>query len=122
MFADIQTLVIDEADMRLDGGYLRQLENVLMGFRRADRLQVDASLGAKKTQHVFVAATLPDMGLRSVDAYLEKKFPNANRITTAGMHNARHYGLSQTTLWIDQDSKEHVWRWLWNCASNPGWG
>jgi superfamily II DNA/RNA helicase len=106
MFADIQTLVIDEADMLLDGGYLRQLENVLMGFRRADRLQVDASLGAKKTQHVFVAATLPDMGLRSVDAYLEKKFPNANRITTAGMHNARHYGLSQTTLWIDQDSKK----------------
>jgi superfamily II DNA/RNA helicase len=105
MFADIQTLVIDEADMLLDGGYLRQLENVLMGFRRADRLQVNEGLGAKKTQHVFVAATLPDMGLRSVDAYLGKKFPTATRITTAGMHNARHYGLSETTVWIDQDSK-----------------
>jgi superfamily II DNA/RNA helicase len=123
MFADIQTLVIDEADMLLDGGYLRQLENVLMGFRRADRLQVDASLGAKKTQHVFVAATLPDMGLRSVDAYLEKKFPNANRITTAGMHNARHYGLSQTTLWIDQDSKKaRMAQFVELCQQSPDEG
>lgn len=123
MFADIQTLVIDEADMLLDGGYLRQLENVLMGFRRADRLQVDASLGAKKTQHVFVAATLPDMGLRSVDAYLEKKFPTATRITTAGMHNARHYGLSQTTLWIDQDSKKaRMEQFVELCKQSPDEG
>lgn len=106
MFADIQTVVADEADMLLDGGYLRQLENVLLGFRRADRLQVDESLGAKKTQHVFVAATLPDMGLRSVDAYLEKKFPYAERITMAGMHNARHYGLSEQTIWVEEESKK----------------
>lgn len=101
MFADIQTLVIDEADMLLDGGYFRQLENVLMGFRRADRL--DASLGVTKTQHVFCAATLPDMGLRSVDAYLQKRFPNATRVTMAGMHNAKHYGLRDETLWIEGD-------------------
>jgi len=104
MFADIQTLVIDEADMLLDGGYIRALENVLVGFRRADRL--DSSLGVKKTQHVFVAATLPDMGLRSVDAYLQKKFPEANRVTMPGMHNARHYGLSEQTVWIEEESKK----------------
>jgi superfamily II DNA/RNA helicase len=111
MFADIQTLVIDEADMLLDGGYIRQLENVLLGFRRADRL--DSSLGVRKTQHVFVAATLPDMGLRSVDAYLKKKFPNATDVTMAGMHNARHYGLSDSTLWIEEDgggNKERMQR------------
>jgi len=111
MFADIQTLVIDEADMLLDGGYIRQLENVLMGFRRADRL--DSWLGAIKTQHVFVAATLPDMGLRSVDAYLQKKFPDAMRITMAGMHNARHYGLRDQTVWIEESgggNKERMQR------------
>jgi superfamily II DNA/RNA helicase len=111
MFADIQTLVIDEADMLLDGGYIRQLENVLLGFRRADRL--DSSLGVRKTQHVFVAATLPDMGLRSVDPYLKKKFPNATDVTMAGMHNARHYGLSDSTLWIEEDgggNKERMQR------------
>ena len=99
-FADVETLVIDEADMLLDGGYIRPLENVLMGFRRADRL--DSSLGVKKTQHVFVAATLPDMGLRSVDAYLQKKFPYATQVTMAGMHNARHYGLKDQTVWIEE--------------------
>jgi superfamily II DNA/RNA helicase len=79
MFADINTLVIDEADMLLDGGYIRQLENVLMGFRRTTKL--DSSYEIQRVQHVFVAATLPDMGLRSVDAYLQKKFPLAQRVT-----------------------------------------
>ena len=103
LFADIQTLVIDEADMLLDGGYIRALENVLMGFRRADR--IDSSLGVKRTQHVFCAATLPDMGLRSVDAYLQRKFPRSERITLDGMHNARHYGLKEPTLWIEEEFK-----------------
>ncbi|KAL3804709.1 hypothetical protein HJC23_008524 [Cyclotella cryptica] len=127
LFADVATLVVDEADMLLDGGYVRQLNNVLMGFRRADRLvgRYDSmSFGKKKsdnededfsddfddyvedkkpksTQHVFVAATLPDYGLRSVDAYLNRKFPDALKISMAGMHNARHYGLEQEsqTVW-----------------------
>ena len=104
MFADIQTVVIDEADMLLDGGYLRPLENVLMGFRRADRL--DPEFGAKKTQHVFCAATLPDFGLKSVDAFLQKNFPRAERIKLAGMHNARHYGLKEPTQWNQVESKK----------------
>ncbi|KAL7459953.1 hypothetical protein ACHAWC_011837 [Mediolabrus comicus] len=132
LFADVATLVVDEADMLLDGGYVRQLNNVLMGFRRADRLVgrynaesfnrkksdeesddvdddedeewfegQDSEKEQKKTQHIFVAATLPDYGLRSVDAYLNKKFPGAVAITMAGMHNARHYGLENDsqTCW-----------------------
>jgi superfamily II DNA/RNA helicase len=130
MFADIPTLVVDEADMLLDGGYIRDLENVLLGFRRADRLVVNnASWGPKKssgseevasssssslmsfmgtarTQHVFVAATLPDFGLRSVDAYLQKRFPHAVRVTMAGMHQARHSGLQSQTVWIAEESKK----------------
>lgn len=98
MFADIETLVVDEADMLLDGGYIRPLENVLMGFRRADRL--DPSMGVPPTQHIFCAATLPDMGLKSVDAYLQRKFPYAERVQMSGMHNARHSGLKQATQWI----------------------
>ncbi|CAJ1946656.1 unnamed protein product [Cylindrotheca closterium] len=104
MFADIQTLIIDEADMLLDGGYIRQLENVLLGFKRADRL--DPAYGAAKTQHVFCAATLPDMGLRSVDAYLQKKFPYSEQIQMEGMHNAKHYGLAQSTVWKEIETKK----------------
>ena len=132
LFADVATLVIDEADMLLDGGYVRQLNNVLMGFRRADRIAAryddsftrktssdednDGILGdfgeekskSTSTQHIFVAATLPDYGLRSVDAYLRKKFPDAIKITMAGMHNARHYGLEKEsqTVWNEIDENQ----------------
>jgi len=117
LFADVQTLVVDEADMLLDGAYIRQLNDVLMGFRRADRL--DASLGVAKTQHVFVAATLPDFGLKSVDAYLQKRFPYATRVTMAGMHNARHYGLSERTQWFEIESKKERMEKLIQLLSTP---
>ena len=106
MFADIATLVVDEADMLLDGGYIRPLENVLLGFRRADKLDPTSMGGVQRTQHVFCAATLPDMGLKSVDAYLQRKFPYATRIQMAGMHNARHYGLAEATQWYQVDSRK----------------
>ena len=103
-FADIRTLVIDEADMLLDGGFMQNLNKVLMGFRRADRL--DDSHGVVKTQYVFVAATLPDFGLKSVDAFINKRFPKATRVKMPGFHNARHYGLKDKTLWIPEESNK----------------
>mmetsp|Transcript_80870 Transcript_80870/g.121552 ORF Transcript_80870/g.121552 Transcript_80870/m.121552 type:complete len:608 (-) Transcript_80870:73-1896(-) len=118
MFADIATLVVDEADMLLDGGYIRPLENVLMGFRRSDRL--DPTMGVARTQHVFCAATLPDMGLKSVDAYLQRKFPYATRIQMAGMHNARHYGLAEATAWHQVESKKERMEQLINLLETKG--
>jgi Superfamily II DNA and RNA helicases len=88
------------------GGYLRPLNDVLLGFKRADKL--DASFGVKKTQHVLVAATLPDMGLKSAEAYVQRKFPFATRVTMKGMHNARHYGLKDRTVWIQDDLYEEM--------------
>eukprot|EP00523_Entomoneis_sp_CCMP467_P002530 CAMPEP_0168741752 /NCGR_PEP_ID=MMETSP0724-20121128/12684_1 /TAXON_ID=265536 /ORGANISM="Amphiprora sp., Strain CCMP467" /LENGTH=636 /DNA_ID=CAMNT_0008789283 /DNA_START=178 /DNA_END=2088 /DNA_ORIENTATION=+ len=61
--------------------------------------------GPERTQHVFVAATLPDYGKRSVDAYLQKKFPRAKRVEAAGMHKARHSGLASETVWVAEESK-----------------
>jgi superfamily II DNA/RNA helicase len=108
-FADIGTLILDEADMLLDGGYLRPLQDVLLGFRRADKL--DDSHGVTKTQYIFCAATLPDQGTRSVDAYLQKKFPYVTRITMAGMHQPKHYGLKERTVWIElEGNKERMER------------
>ena len=57
--------------------------------------------------------TVPDYGLRSVDAYLNRKFPNAISITMEGMHNARHYGLESEskTIWNEMDdNKERMKR------------
>eukprot|EP00560_Eucampia_antarctica_P009464 CAMPEP_0197829772 /NCGR_PEP_ID=MMETSP1437-20131217/6322_1 /TAXON_ID=49252 ORGANISM="Eucampia antarctica, Strain CCMP1452" /NCGR_SAMPLE_ID=MMETSP1437 /ASSEMBLY_ACC=CAM_ASM_001096 /LENGTH=554 /DNA_ID=CAMNT_0043431731 /DNA_START=345 /DNA_END=2009 /DNA_ORIENTATION=- len=113
-FEDVQTLIIDEADMLLDGGYLRPLQNVLMGFRRADRLaaryhnneEQEEVAPVMKTQHVFVGATLPDSGLKSVDAFLQKRFPYSERVIMPSMHNAKHYGHSQKNMWIPDDPDE----------------
>lgn len=105
-FADIQTIVIDEADMLLDGGYIQALGNVLMGFKRADRLDAVKWGEVPRTQHVFVAATLPNYGLRSVDAYLNRKFPKAKRIEFDNLHMARHSGLIQPTVWMEMESKK----------------
>lgn len=168
-FNDIQTVIIDEADMLLDGGYIRPLQDVFIGFKRADkerrmlareqkqqmqfqddndnisnndestikeenklvihdddddwyndmkRFDNDKTTTSmipmtiikkknEKTQYIFVAATLPDYGLRSVDSYLYKKIPDIQKITTnVGMHNAKHYGLIQPTLWISESSKK----------------
>ena len=117
MFADIRTLVIDEADMLMDGGYIRSLNQVLMGFRRADKL--DAQLAGPPTQHVFVAATLPDSGQKSVDAFLTKRFPTAHRITVPGMHKARHSGLVQATKWMPMDSKKDRMEHLCQLLDTP---
>lgn len=91
-----------------------------MGFRRADKLVVPNTYNnsgsdqeesqlftVRKTQHVFVGATLPNFGLKSVDAYIAKKFPHAQRVTMPGMHNARHYGLKDSTLWSPQPSGDN---------------
>jgi len=102
-FFDVETLIVDEADMLLDGGFKRDLDTIFQGFRRADRLEISVwedgqqsatTLGVSqdtnrplflKTQHVFVGATIPNYGLKSVDVYIDKKFPKAQRVMMPGM-------------------------------------
>lgn len=122
-FVDVETVVFDEADMLLDGGYRRAMESVLMGFRRADRVCRDTwndeDKPVIKTQHVFVAATLPDFGLRSVEAYLQKKFPRAERVTMANMHQARHSGLAKQTEWLSVGGKKERLQYFINLLQVP---
>jgi superfamily II DNA/RNA helicase len=65
----------------------------------------------RKTQHAFVAATIPDYGLRSVSAWLSRRFPGADRIEVDGLHLARHSGLTGPTEWVlAEDKKERMQR------------
>ena len=103
-FSNVPTLVIDEADMLLDGGYIQGLNNILIGFNRADRIirkQQMESLTAEQTaeqttQYIFVAATLPNSGLKSCYAYLNKKFPKSEKVIMKNFHNACHTGLEES--------------------------
>jgi len=104
LFADVKTLIIDEADMLLGGGYICQFENILRAFRRAKSFRITDNV--IQTQKILVAATLPDSGLRNVDKYISKSFPTAKTIVMSTMHNARHHGLMKPTTWIKDSEFE----------------
>ncbi|CEM01595.1 unnamed protein product [Vitrella brassicaformis CCMP3155] len=96
LFQSVDTLVVDEADLLLDGGYKKDLEAVLTVFRRSGRQ------GAP-TQHIMVAATLPNRGSGSVDAFLERRFPEALRVRNSLMH--QHLpGMQQDFIPIGYDA------------------
>lgn len=95
LFEQIRTLVVDEADMLLEGDYGRQLDNILVAFKRADRARVPRGLAP--TQYVLSAATLPTYGLKSVEELVKKRFPKAERINTDLMHK-HHPKLKQAFL------------------------
>ncbi len=95
LFIHSQTLVLDEADMLLEGHFRKQVDDVLQGFRRADNLNPAYSI--PPTQYILAAATLPNQGLRSIAHTLEKLFPRAEHIITQYMHR-EHPAMSQQ--WI----------------------
>jgi superfamily II DNA/RNA helicase len=100
LFADCATLVVDQADMFINGQY-RDLEKILPLFRRGDKHKVreevytagdsssvrratkaSALASNHPTQYVFVASTLSTVdGLgKSVNDYLTPKYPLARRV------------------------------------------
>eukprot|EP00752_Nemacystus_decipiens_P005690 g5150.t1 len=95
LFCKATTLVMDEADMLMEGSYKKQLDDILVAFRRADRVAVEEDSlvdgkvrthGIDKTQYVLAAATLPTYGLKSVDQYIKRAFPRARKIQQDHMH------------------------------------
>uniref|UniRef100_A0A7S2XFB3 ATP-dependent RNA helicase n=1 Tax=Lotharella oceanica TaxID=641309 RepID=A0A7S2XFB3_9EUKA len=90
LFAGIETLVIDEADMLLDrGSYENDINEILVAFKRATRTMATNV----PTQFVLSAATIPNMGLKSVDRSIEKRFPNAEHVRAKLMH--KHHPSTQ---------------------------
>ena len=89
VFRHVKHVVFDEADMLLEGSYLRDVEKVLDAFRLMRREQIrngEIGINDKTVQFVLSAATLPTYGLKSMDSYVKKKFPSATRITNDHLH------------------------------------
>ena len=95
LFSRVATLVVDEADMLLEGDYGRHLDRILVAFKRADRLH--ATRTERPTQYVLSAATLPTYGLKSVEELVKKRFPTATRVNTDLMHR-HHPKLTQAFI------------------------
>ncbi|KAG7375932.1 hypothetical protein PHYPSEUDO_014833 [Phytophthora pseudosyringae] len=101
-FAFTQTVVVDEADMLLSGGFEKETKQILATIRNHPLLRPelnscgeepkDREVGeddvatGRTTQTVFSAATIPDYGKRSVRHYIDYKFPSAVFAITEGFH------------------------------------
>ena len=85
----LRMVVLDEADMLLDGGFKTQIERCLVALKRAERRRDAASdlidaTPRPRCRRVVVAATLPNQGLRSVDSLVDKYFGEAARRPRGG--------------------------------------
>jgi superfamily II DNA/RNA helicase len=77
-FRALDFLVMDEADMLLDGSYIRDVEVILEKLRLVRRAMVNEgllSINQKKVQFVLAAATIPTFGLKSTKMQIQKMFP-----------------------------------------------
>lgn len=100
LFIRARTLVVDEADMLMEGEYGRQMEDIFVGFRRADKV-------ATKTQYILAAATIPSKGLKSVEKLVQKRFPGAERISASHMHK-QHPALQQTWINVGNTAQDRI--------------
>eukprot|EP00070_Physeter_catodon_P036429 XP_028343323.1 DEAD-box ATP-dependent RNA helicase 22-like [Physeter catodon] len=87
LFEQAQMLVIDEADMLLEGGYKKLMESVFLEFRKADRML--AATGKRRTQYVFAAATIPERGPVSIRKTIDVLCPGASFLCTNSLHHQR---------------------------------
>lgn len=77
-FRALDFLVMDEADMLLDGSYVRDVEAILDKLRLVRRTMVNEgllSVHQKKVQFILAAATIPTFGLKSTKMQIKKMFP-----------------------------------------------
>mmetsp|Transcript_3672 Transcript_3672/g.7031 ORF Transcript_3672/g.7031 Transcript_3672/m.7031 type:complete len:564 (-) Transcript_3672:340-2031(-) len=115
-------IVVDEADMLLEGGFQKDVEGIINTLRpvitRKMRLQMTkegdpesvapSSSSPIQRQFLFVGATYPDWvgsKVKSVVKYLEKRFPTAISIKTSSLHRS-HPHLRQRWLFCDSNGEE----------------
>lgn len=82
----LRVVVLDEADMLLDGGFKTQIERCLVALKRVERRReaaadlVEEDQRVEACMRVVVAATLPNYGLRSVENLVAKYFGDAKKV------------------------------------------
>ncbi|ETW03132.1 hypothetical protein H310_05554, partial [Aphanomyces invadans] len=115
----VDTIIVDEADMLLGGGFERDTKQVL-GVMRNQSLSdprfnqfvdtpldktIDVPTAPHGRQTIFSAATIPTYGRLAVSEYLKKKFPGAEYAITDNFHRTVPT-LEQSFLHLDDSSIE----------------
>lgn len=106
LFKSIQHIVLDEADMLLEGSYVNDIEKILDAFKLIRRDMIrngEIAVHEIITQRILVAATLPSYGLRSIEKYIESKFPLAVKITNDHLHK-QHPRINQEYYKVNDES------------------
>jgi len=104
LFQSIRHVVLDEADMLLEGSYLHDVEQIFDALRLTRRQLVrngDLLVHEKWTQFILSAATIPSFGLKSIQAYVKKRFPEASILRSDFLH-AHHPCIVQNFIKSDE--------------------
>jgi len=92
--------------MLLEGSYVNDIEKILDAFKLIRRDMIrngEIAVHEIITQRILVAATLPSYGLRSIEKYIESKFPLAVKITNDHLHK-QHPRINQEYYKVNDES------------------
>jgi superfamily II DNA/RNA helicase len=106
LFTAISHMVLDEADMLLDGSFLGNVESIVDSFKmNRRRLIREGLLGINDNtlQNIIAAATLSNYGLKSVNEEIAKRFPRTIRIMDENLHK-HHPSIYQEYILVDGSS------------------
>lgn len=113
LYRSVKTIVLDEADMLLEGSYLTDVERVMDAFKVVRRSRIregELQVHESSLQCILAAATLPTYGMRSIDNYVKMRFPNAVRVSNSHMHK-QHPRIQQRFVQVastDITAKERI--------------
>jgi ATP-dependent RNA helicase RhlE len=93
-------VVVDEADMLLDGNYAPDVHEIIYSLDK--RMLCN---GETKRQYLFVGATLPHAAKYSPGRWLDKHFKNAERVKVQGYHETNPLVDIEWLDVIDEEEK-----------------
>jgi len=110
LFDTIQHLVLDEADMLVEGSYQVEMEKIMEALKKSRRAKIRNGLIDMKTktcQYILAAATLPNSGKYSVESYTKKMFPFAEVVSNEHVHKL-HPQIEQQFIKVYGDAQDGV--------------
>eukprot|EP00960_Hanusia_phi_P024106 711089-Hanusia_phi.AAC.1 len=117
MLQEVRAVVVDEADMLMDGGFVDDVRKILdflcprlsktkrRKLEQEGKTEQDYVPPRPPAQAIFAAATLPDWKgdkVKSIVRTLRLLFPNAVHINTAGLHRQ---SLALETEWVEVEEE-----------------
>jgi superfamily II DNA/RNA helicase len=105
LFESIKHIVLDEADLLLEGDFVKQIEQIMETFknlRRRHMREGNVKVHEDTLQKILSAATIPTNGAKSIRNYLEYNFGHLTEVTNESVHK-HHPRISQTFIDVTKE-------------------